>query len=325
MKKADLLQVSVIAYLLIFFVALDSLIYFRFTRRLQNPFGKEMISSSIKLSEYQPFDEKSKIVKVTAADDEKFHDGDFLPVLDGATALFPVYSAVFNSLYPEGSCEFDGKEFSAKSRLQKRNTAGAFKAINTGDADIIFCATPSKKQLEAAKESGVELSMTPIGFEAFVFLVNEKNPVESLSVSQIKEIYSGKISRWSEVGGDNSFISALVRPEGSGSQTAMLSFMGDEKIEPKNHPYKGRTLGYSFRFYVQGIVESRNIKLLKIDGVYPDKENIRNGSYPIVSNFYAITRAEDKDNPSIKKVLDFILSPTGQTLVEKSGYVELGR
>ena len=103
----------------------------------------------------------------------------------------------------------------------------------------------------------------------------------------------------------------------------MLSFMGDEKIAPKNDAYSGRTIGYSFRFYVQGIVGSRGIKLLKLDGVYPSKENIRNGSYPVVSNFYAITRSEDKDNPSVKKIIDFILSPAGQNLVEQSGYVEL--
>lgn len=323
MKKENLTQLLLIFYLIATFIFLDCTIYFKFTRRLKNRFGSEMGSSSIKLSEYQPFDEKSKIVKLTLSDDEKFHDGDFLPILDGATALFPVYSAVFNSLYPEDACIFDGKDFSPESRLQKRNTSGAFKALNEGTADIIFCADPSKKQLDAAKENGVELSMTPIGFEAFVFLVNEKNPVENLSSEQIKKIYSGKITRWSEVGGDKSPISALTRPEGSGSQTAMLAFMGDEKIEPKNNPYMGRSLGYSFRFYVQGIVESSRIKLLKLDGVYPSKENIRNKSYPAVSNFYAITRSEDKENPSVKKILDFILSPEGQSLIEKSGYVAL--
>lgn len=324
MKKDGAFQICVIAYLIVFFVSLDSLIYFRYTRRLENRFGKEMESSSINLSEYQPFTEDSKIVRMSAPDEYRFHDGDSLPVLDGATALFPVYSAVFNSLYPEGSCVFDGENFSAESRLQKRNTAGAFKALNSGDADIIFCASPSKKQQDASRDAGLELSLVPLGFEAFVFLVNAENPVDSLTRQQIKSIYTGKISKWSEVGGDGSFISALVRPEGSGSQTAMLAFMGDEKIAVKNHPYKGRSLGYSFRFYVQGIVGSRNIKLLKLDGVYPDKENIRNGSYPVVSNFYAITRAEDRDNASVKKVIDFLLSPEGQNLIEESGYVKLG-
>ena len=323
MKERDFLRPAIIVFAVLFFVAIDSLVYFRYTRRLENHFGKEMISSSINLSEYQPFDPDSKIVRVQATEEQKFHDGDFLPVLDGATALFPVYSAVFNSLYPEDACKFDGMEFDPASLLQKRNTSGAFKALNSGDADIIFCATPSEKQLEESRASGIELSMTPIGYEAFVFLVNEKNPVDNLSVQEVKDIFSGKISRWSEVGGDKSCISALIRPEGSGSQTAMLSFMGDEKIAPKNDAYSGRTIGYSFRFYVQGIVGSRGIKLLKLDGVYPSKENIRNGSYPVVSNFYAITRSEDKDNPSVKKIIDFILSPAGQNLVEQSGYVEL--
>lgn len=323
MKERDFLRPAIIVFAILFFVAIDSLIYFRYTRRLENHFGKEMISSSINLSEYQPFDPDSKIARVQATDEQKFHEGEFLPVLDGATALFPVYSAVFNSLYPKEACKFDGMEFDPESLLQKRNTSGAFKALNSGDADIIFCATPSEKQLEEARASGIELFMTPIGYEAFVFLVNEKNPVDNLSVQEVKDIFSGKISRWSEVGGDDSLISALIRPEGSGSQTAMLSFMGEQKIAPKNSAYVGRTIGYSFRFYVQGIVGSRGIKLLKLNGVYPNKENIRKGSYPVVSNFYAITRKADKDNPSIKKIIDFILSPAGQDMVEQSGYVEL--
>ena len=101
MKERDFLRPAIIVFAVLFFVAIDSLVYFRYTRRLENHFGKEMISSSINLSEYQPFDPDSKIVRVQATEEQKFHDGDFLPVLDGATALFPVYSAVFNSLYPE--------------------------------------------------------------------------------------------------------------------------------------------------------------------------------------------------------------------------------
>ena len=318
-------QVGVILYLLAFFALTDIFLYTHFTRRLQNPFGKEMQAKSIELAKFLPFDENSKIVRLSEKipDDEKFSENDDLPVLDGATALFPVYSAFFDSVYPKSACNFEGANFSEASKIQKRNTAGAFKAIVEKKADIIFCAEPSQKQLDFAVKNGVELSLIPIGCEAFVFLVNKSNPVDSLTVSQIKEIYSGKISSWREVGGDDSKISALVRPEGSGSQTAMLSFMGGEKIQPKHGNYAGRALGYSFRYYVEGIVESGNIKLLSLNGIAPTKENIRSKKYPITANFYAICRKSDEQNANIQKVIQFALSEKGQEIIEKTGYVGL--
>ena len=322
MKKLAF-QIAVILYVVAFFLVADVFLYTKFVKRLQNPFSEEMRAKSIELSEFLPFEEHSRIVKVRAEESERFSEGEELPVLDGATALFPVYSAIFNALYPESASQFDGKSFSEESKLQKRNTAGAFKAIVGKSADIVFCADPSKKQLQFAKENGVELKLIPIGYEAFVFLVNKSNPVDSLTVSEIKAIYSGKIGNWSEVGGENSKISALLRPEGSGSQTAMLALMGDEKISPKYGNFAGRTLGYSFRYYVNGIVADKNLKLLALNGIFPNKENIRTKRYPIVGNFYAICRAEDFEKEPIQKVIRFALSEQGQRIVEESGYVGL--
>lgn len=305
------------------FILFDVFLYTHFIKRLQNPFGKEMQAKSIVLEDYLPFEDKSKIVKLKASDKYCFKPDEKMPVLDGATALYPVYSAFFNAMYPEGTCFFNGTDFTEKSLLQKRNTGGAYKAIVNGTADIIFCAEPSEKQLEYAAQNNVELVQIPIGFEAFVFLVNKNNPVDSLTVDQIRAIYSGKLRRWSEVGGDNSKISAITRPDGSGSQTAMLSFMNGQKIKPANSIYAGRTLGYSFRYYVEGIVASQNIKLLALNGVAPTKENIRNHTYPVVSNFYAIYRASDSERADIQKVISFILSADGQRIVEESSYVSL--
>ncbi len=305
------------------FILFDSFVYLHFTRRLINPFGKEMQEKSIVLKDFLPFDEDSKIVNVRAAEEYRFASGDVMPVLDGATALYPVYSAFFNAMYPQGACSFNGADFEKGSFLQKRNTGGAFRAIVNGTADIIFCASPSQEQLEYAAQNGFELVLVPIGFEAFVFLVNDSNPVVSLTVEQVRDIYSGKVKNWLEVGGANSPISAITRPRGSGSQTAMISFMKGQPIKPANSIYAGRTLGYSFRYYVDGIVASKNIRLLKLNGVYPSKENIRNHTYPVVSNFYAIYRKTDSEREDIQKVIAFVLSEQGQQIVEESSYISI--
>lgn len=305
------------------FLCLDFYVYKNITRRLINPFGKAVQAKAIDLKDYLPFDENSKTVKIEAAENKKFSSGEKMPVLDGATALLPVYSAFFHSLYPKEACVFDGTDFKSESYLQKHNTAGAFKALVEKRADIVFCAKPSEKQVEYAKQNGIEFVLVPVGLESFVFLVNKDNPVTELTVEQIRGIYTGKYKRWSEVGGDNTKISALTCKEGGGSQTAMLSFMNGTPIKTVNNAFEGRSIGYSFRFYVDGIVNDANLKMISLNGIEPTKENIRNKTYPVFSSFYAIYRASDSDREDIKKVIDFALSKTGQEIVEKTGYVSL--
>jgi phosphate transport system substrate-binding protein len=72
--------------------------------------------------------------------------------------------------------------------------------------------------------------MTPIGKEAFVFFVDKKNLISNLTIKQIKNIYSGKTTNWSEIGGRNISIKVYQRPKNSGSQTMLESIMRDEKI-----------------------------------------------------------------------------------------------
>lgn len=84
----------------------------------------------------------------------------------------------------------------------------------------------------------------------------------------------------------------------------------------------GASIGFSFRYYMDGIVENDNVKMLSLNGVYPSAENIRSRSYPIVTEFYAIYRA-DNDNKNIPALIDWLLSKEGQKLIEESGYVPI--
>ena len=281
--------------------------------------SNEISYLSIDLKEYLPFDKNSKI-NYTKSD---FQIIENIPVLDGARALYPVFSAIASSVYPEESVCFDGENFTKESKVQMRNTRGSYKALVDGLSDVIFCASPSKEQLAYAKEHGIELEFVPIGYEAFVFIENINNPVNDLSIEQIKEIYSGKIKNWKAVGGPNALIAAWQRKEGSGSQTAFLNFMGGEKTELNPiGVFFGSPIGYSFRYYVEGITRNENVKMISLNGVAPTKENIQSGIYPLSSNFYAVYKKDGK-NPNIKKLIDWILSQDGQRIVYDNGYVPL--
>ncbi|RAZ93289.1 phosphate ABC transporter substrate-binding protein, PhoT family, partial [Klebsiella oxytoca] len=79
-----------------------------------------------------------------------------------------------------------------------------------------------------------------------------------------KGIYSGEIKKWSEVGGENRYIDALQRNAGSGSQTAMLSFMDGVQMKRSLTGLFGSAIGFSFRYYVEGIVENSDVKMLSL-------------------------------------------------------------
>lgn len=290
------------------------------------------------LYNYSPFMQDSRIAVLDGESGLKITEN--LPVMDGATALYPVYAAFAKAVYPDEI--FENKEGWMKydnEYLYCSTTAHAYERIVTGEADIIFVASPSKEQAEAAKNCGVELVFTPIGKEAFVFFVNSKNPVESISLEDVQGIYSGEITQWKELGGDGlGKIRPFQREEGSGSQSTLIKLMaGKNLIESEKEDvvngmggiisrtadyrnYKN-AIGYSFRFYSTEMVKNDLIKLLKINGVEPTKENIENGKYPIVGDFYAVTRSDASENTL--KLLDWVLTDEGQELIEKTGYTPL--
>ena len=284
---------------------------------------------NIDTSEYLPFDENSKIVRLDHKASLKFDGNDKLPKLDGAAAVFPVYSAFVNAVYPNG-VSLNSNPF------YYSNTIGGYKKLASKDIDIFFGAYPSKEQIEAAKEHGTEFEYTEIGKEGFVFFVNKNNPVDSLTVQQIKDIYSGKITNWKEVGGKDEKIVAFQRNEGSGSQSMLKRFMGDTPImdppttqvndfmigiidqvaDYKNYTY---SIGFSFRYYLDTLIANPNVKMLAVNGVEPTPENITNGTYPITGSLYAVTY-KGNTNENVHKLIDWILSDEGQEIIEKTGY-----
>lgn len=322
-------QVLILALVAAMFAMFNLSMYQLFTSRLSNNFSNATQAQMVDVRSYLPHMEGSDLPKI----DSSLTLTENLPVLDGAAALVPVYAAVIDTVYPEGCVTYEGGEFSddnfygenfaEDSAMQYKNTVRGYQAIVDGTTDILFCAGPSAEQVQYAEDKDVELVYVPIGLEGFVFFVNEKNPVENLTVEQIRKIYACEYTNWSEVGGANRVINPVTRLEGSGSQTAFESFMGDYVIGRKS-PFAltGASIGFSFRYYMDGIVENDAVKMISLNGVYPSAENIANRTYPIVAQFYAIYRA-DNDNPNIPVLIDWLLSDEGQTLIEETGYVRI--
>jgi phosphate transport system substrate-binding protein len=192
--------------------------------------------------------------------------------------------------------------------------------------------------LDYAKQKGVELDIKPVTSSAFVFIVNVENPVENLTLEEIVKIYKGEITNWKDVGGNDEEIIPYQRPNGSGSQTAMISLvMKDENLmtAPKMHieaemgglleavaeyNNENAAIGYSYFYYVNTMYKMDTIKMIGIDGVKPSIETIKNGTYPIYTNGYIVSK---KDDNVANKWIENVISERGSKIIENAGYVPM--
>ena len=279
---------------------------------------------------YTPFTEGNRTFLLDEESTLTLHNN--LPIIDGALALYTLYSSVVETVYDEDVY---------KGEAMFTNTLQAFRGLVHNERDLIISSNISESQRKYAEENGANIVLTPIGKEAFVFLVGEENPVNNITYQEIKNIYSGKTQNWKTLGYDEGGeMICFQRPDGSGSQTALEMIMKgmpitkprplpldydahlDSLILSMSNKYHGvqNSLGYSYRYFVTTMYEN-SAKIISVDGVYPSVENIKNGSYPYTVNFYAITNGEPTGNT--KLLIDWLLSEQGQKLIELNGYVPL--
>ncbi len=291
-------------------------------------YGQEVASEEVNLDLYKPFATDNRLVKVTPNPSIKFALEE-APSLDGATAAYPVYAAAAQALYSPEAAE----------KIKVSKTPEAYERLIKGEVDVIFVAQASQAHKKLAAEKNIQLNLTPVAKEAFVFLVSDKNPLSNLTAQQIRDIYSGRVKKWDEVGGSSETVMAFQRPENSGSQTIMLAkVMRSEKMRAPLQEEKVRgmggavrrvasyrnasqSIGYSFRYYATQMQNSAAIKLLAVDGIAPTADNIRNGTYPFTVDVFMVTAGEPK--ASTRKFMDWMLSAPGQKLIQDTGYVPL--
>ncbi len=296
--------------------------------------------SSTDFTDYTVYAKNSKLVTLPEPAAFTLENEADMPVMDGAEACYPVYAALARACYRNISeIEQNAPERTGYSNgriVRFTNTIQGFSALLNGDVDLFFGAQPSADQLDWAGSEGVELVLTPIGKEGFVFFVEEDNPVSDLSSDQLRGIYHGDYTNWAQLGGLNQPIVAFQRPNNSGSQTRMLAFMGDVPLkeplgyevvsamigvltEVAEYHNEAGAIGYSFRYFLAGLNQEKHVKMLCVDGVAPTPETIADNSYPLTGTLCLITRKDDP-NPNVQKMIDFILSEQGQYIIEQTGY-----
>ncbi len=249
------------------------------------------------------------------------------PKVDGSTSTKPLAKSI-------------QEEFTGEKDVEIKHSKSHQSYLNLIDGlcDMILAVEPSPDEYAYAAEKGVTMHIEKVTNEGFVFFVNKRNPIESLTIQQIQDIYSGKITNWKDVGGLDAEIVAFQRPTNSGSQTGMESLV--MKDIPMMEPVKGtvadtmneivdvisafdsgeNAIGYSYYYYANTMYLGENVKLIAVEGVKPNNTTIREGDYPFLTAYYAITRQGDMSEETAD-LLQGILSERGQRAVQRAGYV----
>ena len=233
----------------------------------------------------------------------------------------------------------DSQRALIEKKMQKSNTHQSYMNLIDGKVELVIAArAASRDENKYARDNNVALIEKPIAKDALTFMVNNSNPIECLSVEQIRKIYTGDITNWQEVGGEDMLITPYVRNRNSGSQEKFETMVMDG-LEIKKFPewHMGTAMetpyfqiendrsGIAFTpyYYYSVIVGYGSTKAIGIEGVSMIKENIYNDTYPYVTNIYASIRADIDKSSTAYKIFEFLTSDKGQSVVEESGYIPL--
>ena len=254
------------------------------------------------------------------------------PRLDGSTACLPMGEAVCSVLLGES-------RESVQDLIHFNRTTQSFRNLMAGECDLLLAGEPNAAVFEEMDESGFGYDIEQIGTDALIFLVNEANPVENITTEQLRGIYTGQITNWKELGGEDAEIIPLQRNEGAGSQALMKKLvMGDSPMMEappeftpgemgalmeavKSYDASANAIGYSVYYYAHDMEMARGLKLLKVDGVEPCKETIRSGEYPHRNAYYCVIPHDAPADSPTRILYDWLVTDDGQRLLDAEGYV----
>ena len=266
----------------------------------------------------------------TTPEAEFYFTRENFPVLDGSTSMVPLAEAAAAVLLGEDD---------ASDLISFNRTSQSFRNLANGNCDALVVAEPAENVFTELSDMGFEYDMAKILNDALIFVVSEDNPVDSLTAGQVRGIYSGEITNWSEVGGDDVEIVPFQRNAEAGSQAAMLRVVmdGTPMMEPpedyvidsmgglmesvRNFDGSAGAIGYSVYYYANDMRMAEGLKIISVDGVAPSDECIAAGEYPLLVPGYAVGAHSEPAGSPARIFWDWLQSEEGQYLIAEMGYV----
>jgi len=231
------------------------------------------------------------------------------PSIDSSTARIPITRALYDLFVGEYN-------LSGPVPICSK-THGAWLNLADGNVDMIFAVAPTVEEKDYLAQKDVDVEMRLYGCDGLVFLGNSQNPVKSLTQQQIKDIYRGEITNWSELGGPDEEINAYYREDQSGSQrffedlvwkgeeipdfSSLGLFLEDDMSSITDmvifDPY---AIGFNIMSYINLEYSDPALMLFTVDGIAPSTETLSDASYPYITQAYIIIRADEPSDSSAR-------------------------
>ena len=233
---------------------------------------------------------------------------------DGSTSMEKVIGALGEAFQNDTGISFT---------YNPNGSGSGIKAVQEGRCDIGL----SSRHLKA-EELEAGLSGNILAYDGIAIIVHPENPIADLSVETIAKIYTGEITNWSEVGGNDAEIVLIGREAGSGTRDGFesitdtedackyrqeLTSTGDVITTVSQNP---GAIGYAS---VASVKDS--VKALKVDGVAPTEETIKDGSYVVQRPFVLVTKSDTKLSDAAQKFFDYITSADANEIISAAGVV----
>ena len=262
---------------------------------------------------------------------ELFAAGDF-PVIDSSTARKPLTSSIYRFFCLDTG--YGGAEPLCST------THGAWLNIADKKADIALLAAPTDEEKAYLAERGVEVEMKLYGGDGLVFIGNSACGVTDLTLDQVRAIFRGEITNWSELGGADHAIRVLYRDDQSGSQRLFekMVFKGEdvpdyealgfERLDEMNtlvsacldDPY---AIGYSIMTYLNDVYSNEALLAFSLNGYSATPENVRTGDYPLGTKGYVVIRSDEPEDSPARRLYDWFGSPLSDTFLTSCGITPL--
>ena len=262
---------------------------------------------------------------------ELFAAGDF-PVMDSSTARKPLTSSIYRFFCLDTG--YGGAEPLCST------THGAWLNIADKKADIALLAAPTDEEKAYLAERGVEVGMKLYGGDGLVFIGNSACGVTDLTLDQVRAIFRGEITNWSELGGADHAIRVLYRDDQSGSQRLFekMVFKGEdvpdyealgfERLDEMNtlvsacldDPY---AIGYSIMTYLNDVYSNEALLAFSLNGYSATPENVRTGDYPLGTKGYVVIRSDEPEDSPARRLYNWFGSPLSDTFLTSCGITPL--
>lgn len=243
-------------------------------------------------------------------------------VIDGSTTVGPIAKA-FAEYYMKANPEVN-------ITVSESGSGNGAKSMINGTCDVAIMSRPMKDtEFKACADNGVMPVAHVVALDGLPILVHPSNPVQDLTVEQVRKIYLGEITNWSEVGGPDQKIVMISRDTNSGTyETFEGLVMKKEKIHESceyvgsNGAVRQRVqstpaaIGYAGLGFVD-----ETVKALKINGIYPSAETVQTGEYPVARPLFMYTNAYPKLGSPLYQFVTLYLTEDGQEMVEEIGFV----